>query len=85
MDNKKAIYREIAGDAMLIPVGETVKKYNGIFMLTPSAAVMYKAYIAEKTRNEIVDEVLAAFDVDRETAETDFDEFISKLNEIGLI
>ena len=33
---KQVILRSVAGEHMLIPVGETVFQYNGIFMLTES-------------------------------------------------
>jgi len=84
MITDKVIYREIAGDAMLIPIGETVRKHNGIFVLTPSAACIFKGLEKGKSHEEIINEVLESFEVDRETAEKDYLDFMKKLEAFGI-
>lgn len=82
---KNFIYREIAGDGMLIPTGSMVTKYNGLFMMTPTANIILKAISKGNTRDEIVDAVLEKFDADRETIEADVDTFLERLKEMEII
>lgn len=70
---------------MLIPVGDTVRDYNGIFTLSPTAATAFRAIEAGCDEDEIVNAVLDEFDVDRVTAEKDVAEFLDVLKQYGII
>lgn len=85
MDKQKVIYREVAGESMLVPVGETAAKYNGVFVLTPTAAAVFKGYTAGISRDEIIAQLLEEFDADRNTVEADVDEFLKKLDELEIV
>lgn len=75
------VKREIAGDIILVPVGETALKFNGMITLTETASVIWDAMERGASRTEIVDCVLDEFEIDRETVENDVDEFLSKLKQ----
>lgn len=79
------VKREIAGDIILVPVGETALKFNGMITLTETASVIWDALERGATRTEIVDCMLDEFDIDRETVENDVDEFLSKLKQYEFI
>lgn len=69
---------------MLIPVGETVGDFNGIFTLTGIGETVWHAIENGLDEKQIVEAVLAEYDVDEPTAEKDVREFTDKLCEMGL-
>lgn len=82
---KKVFLRTVSGMDMLIPVGDTVKDYNGIFTLSPTAATAFRAIEKGCDKDGIINAVLDEFDVDRETAEKDVEEFLNMLRQYGII
>ncbi len=82
---KQVILRSVAGEHMLIPVGETVFQYNGIFMLTESGKFLWenieKGVEVEQLKQLLMDEYGIDFDV----ASADVDEFIEMLKTFGII
>ena len=63
------VKREIAGDIILVPVGETALKFNGMITLTETASVIWDALVRAASRTEIIDCILDEFEIDRETVE----------------
>jgi hypothetical protein len=51
----------------------------------PSGALLWQALARGATRDELVQGVLAAFDVDEATASADVDRFLAELDERGLL
>lgn len=82
---KELIKREVAGEVLLIPVGTSVYDTNGIFVLTELSAFIWDLLPRVNTIEEIVDEVLSEYEVDRETATKDIEEFLEKLKEHKII
>lgn len=82
---KKVVMRTVAGETMLIPVGDTTAEYNGLFTLSPSAATAFEALQNGGDENDALNAVLGEFDIDRETAENDLNEFLSSLKEFNII
>ena len=78
--------REIAGQSIVVPLGNNVVSVNGIITLTESAVILWK-----KLENgvggidELTDALLNEYDVDRETALNSVEEFIGQLREKGMI
>ena len=82
---KKAILRTVAGEHMLVPVGDTVFQYNGIFIMTESARLLWDAIVNGKEKEELVSLLLSEYEIDRETAEADVADFLARLAEYGII
>lgn len=82
---RKVVLREVAGETMLIPVGDNSSEYNGIFTLSPSAAIAFKAFQSGKSEEEALADILSEFDIDKETAKADLDEFVDSLKEFGIL
>lgn len=83
--NKNVIYRCIADEHILVPVGDTARDNNGLFVLNEVSAEIWKLLCEEKTREEIIAEISESFDADAETIASDTDDFLKKLTEAGLI
>lgn len=79
------IHREIAGEHMLVPIGNENMNRNGLFVLTAVAARILELLPECETQTQIVDAIVNEYDVDRETAEADVAELIANLKELQLI
>jgi len=82
---KELIKREIAGDTILVPVGKTVYDSNGLFALNELGAFIWDMLPAVENEAEIVDAVLAEYEVSREVAAKDVAEFLSKLVQMNIL
>lgn len=82
---KKVILRAVADEYILVPVGDTVMEYNGIFIMTESARLLWDAINDGKEREELPDVLLGEYDIDRATAEADVNEFLGRLSAYGII
>lgn len=79
------ILREVAGEFILIPTGETALKMNGIISLSVSGALLWKLLEKGCQRSELTDAVLKEYETDRETAESDVAAFLNRLKELELL
>lgn len=82
---KDMILREIVGENVLVPTGSTTLQYNGLFMLTDTAAFIWKILPEVESEQEIVSRILDEYETDRDTAQADVVEFLSKLREFEII
>ena len=82
---KDLIKREIAGDTILVPVGKTVFDSNGLFVMNELAAFIWDLLPTAETEEQICSAVLAEYEVDAQTAETDVSEFLAKLREMDIL
>ena len=82
---KKLIKREIAGDTILVPVGKTVYDSNGLFVLNELAAFIWDILPEVSDGEQIVERILADYEVTREVAEADTEQFLRKLREMAII
>lgn len=79
------VLREIAGDTILVPVGQTALKMNGMITLDPVAALIWKALEENRSSEDIMRQILEHFDVAEETAKTDLDEFLAQMKDADLL
>lgn len=79
------VLRNIVGDIVVIPVGETALKFQGMIVLNEVSEVIWKCLKQETTFDEILRHVTDEFEVDSETAAADISEFLEKLQEYELL
>ena len=82
---KQVILRSVAGEHMLIPVGETVFEYNGIFMITESGKFLWENIVNGADKNELADLLAKEYGIDSATALEDVNEFIETLKAFGIV
>lgn len=82
---KELVLRELMGENVLVPHGKTVFENNGLFMLTETAAFIWKILPEAKNENEIISRVLEEYNVSKSEAENDVVSFLSKLREYEII
>ncbi|MDO5409736.1 MAG: PqqD family protein [Lachnospiraceae bacterium] len=83
--SKNYILREIAGEAVLVSVGDGVADFCGIVNLNPSARVLWKKLQDGATKEELVCELKETFEGAEESAEQDVEATVQMLKERGLV
>lgn len=79
------ILREIAGEHILVPVGDTALKVHGMISLSESGLLLFEKLQNECSEKELVQEILAEYAVDKETAEADVKAFIVQMKNAGIL
>ena len=82
---KELIKSEIGGEAFLVPLGKTSYEFSGLFALTELGSFIWDLLPEAESAEEILEKILAEYDVDRATAETDLNLFLDKLRKMGII
>lgn len=82
---KDVVYRCVAEEHMLIPVGSDAAGVNGLFILTESGARIWELLTEERSEDEICDTLESEYDAPRDTIAADVRELIEKLREAGLV
>ena len=82
---KELIKRQVAGDTILVPVGQAVYDSNGLFVLNEVGAFLWDLLPDVQTPGELCGSVLAEYDVDEETAMKDVQEFLAMLQNLDII
>ena len=83
--DKEFVLREIAGDNILVPVGETALDFNGLITLNEVGAFLWNKLQNEITIDELVQEILDEYEVDEDTPRKDILEFIGYLQNADII
>ena len=73
------VLRELAGQSIVIALGEASKTFNGMIKLNDTGKVIWNMLSEGNEASAIVDKFVAEYDVDRETAERDVNTFIEAL------
>lgn len=77
--------REIAGDYILIPLGEAALKFSGMITTNDVGVFMWEQLQTEISKEELLEKILVEFEIDKETAKKDMDEFLHRLEELKLL
>ena len=79
------LMKEIAGNFVVVPTGNELVNLNGMITLNDSGAVLWGFLENDTTKEAVIDGMLKEFDIDKETAEADIDEFLDLLRKIGAL
>ena len=79
------VMREVMGETLLIPVGETALAFNGMITLDPVGALIWTSLESGLSKDEILSKILANFAVDETVASADLDEFLAQMEKAGLL
>lgn len=82
---KELVIREVAGDYLLVPVGQTALSLNGMMILNDTGAFLWEKLPEAADEAALVDALLAEFEVDRPTAEADVKEFLDQLRALEIL
>ena len=79
------ILRRIAGESVVIPIGNNVASFNGIISLNDTAAFLWQKCQSSTSQEELESSLLDEYEVDPDTAKKDIEEFITTLREHELL
>lgn len=82
---KGYILREVAGNYIVVAVGDAVKNFNGIINLNETGAFLWKRLEEGVTEQQLKSALLEEYEVEEQVAENDIKAFIGKLTEKGLL
>ncbi len=84
--NSEYLMREIAGEVILVPAGESVNQLNGLITFTETGAFLWKL-IDEKARTtgDLVCALMMEYGINQEQAAKDISGFIKKALEQGIL
>lgn len=77
--------RQVAGEWVVVPLGERVVEFNGIMTLSESGALLWQELEKDVSHEELVKAILREYEINEEIARFDIREFIAKLEETKLI
>ena len=78
------LLREVAGKKVALPVADTLD-LNKMITLNDTGAFLWERMQKETTQAELVDELLAEYDVTKEKAAASVAAFVKKLDENGFL
>lgn len=82
---KGYVIREIAKEIIVVPTGEEAIHFNGIISLNKTGKVLFEALQQEQTEASLLALVLDKYDVEKDIALNDIQEFISLCKEKELL
>ena len=84
--NENFVLKSIAGEAVVMPVGDAVNKINGMIKLNPTAEIMWKALETEATIEDVISAVRAnCQNINEDTIIEDVVTFTEKLRNLGIL
>ena len=79
------IVRNMLGEYMAIPTGDNIAKFDGSVILNEVSAFIIEQLKKPTSKEELLELVLAEYDVSREQAEADLDTLLDKLRGYGML
>ena len=79
------ILRQIAGENILIPVGEAAISVKGLIALSESGALLYERLKTDCTREELIAALTAEYAVSEAEAARDTDAFLDQMRSLHML
>lgn len=77
--------RQVADEALVIPVGEAALKVKGLIGLSESGSLLYRRLQDGCTEEDLIRALLAEYDIDAETARADTRSFLEQMRRMGIL
>lgn len=82
---KDFVLREIAGEYIIIPTGSTALEFNGLITVNEVGVLLWKMLQEEVTLEQLVQGVMAEYEVEEEVVTEDIQEFLDTLMQGGIL
>ena len=82
---KDFILRKVADSYVVVPVGKMTLNFNGIINLNETGAFLFGELQKGADREELIEKLLAEYDVTPEKAANDIDIFIQKAKDADVL
>lgn len=75
---------EIAGDYLLVPIGDAAPS-GGTIVLNEVSAFLLRAMETDISQNQLLEKLLAEYAVDRDTAARDLERILKEFQRLGIL
>ena len=82
---KEFIARNVAGEYILVPYGQTTLAFNGIITMNELGKFIWENYESSKDEEDLLHKILEEYEVEEKEAKEDLDEFLDKLRQVDII
>lgn len=79
------LLKEVAGDFIVVPVGENLVDFSAMIVLNETAVFLWEVLKEDKKEEQLIEAILNEYDVDKVTAKKDVSEFITILKNNDLV
>lgn len=79
------VVRSIAGESVVVALGEASKNFNGIIKLNDTGRFIWDRLSDGAEFSELVSAILSEYEIDEATAEADVKAFVETLEGAGII
>ncbi len=79
------VVRSIAGESVVVALGEASKNFNGIIKLNDTGRFIWDKLAEGAELETLVEAILSEYDIDKETAEADVKVFVDTLKGADII
>lgn len=79
------ILRTVAGQNLIVPVGENAMNFNAAITLNESAAFLWNKLTEEQSEEQLLSALTEEYAIDEETAKADIKVFLDVLKEHNIL
>ncbi len=79
------LLRDIAGEKVVLPVGEAAERLNGMIHLNETGIFLWTLLEKETDEAALLAAMLAEYEIDEETARADIARFVGTLRQAGIL
>ena len=77
--DKGFVLRKIGDDYIIVPVGKAAMNFNGMITVNETGAFLWELLIKGSDKESLLQNLLETYDVSKEEAEKDLNEFLDVL------
>jgi hypothetical protein len=77
--DKEYVLRQIGDDYIIVPVGQAALSFNGMITVNETGAFLWEQLVKGTNKEELLRTMVETYEVTREEAERDIDEFLDVL------
>lgn len=82
---KEFILREIVGETVLVPINQSTTDFNGLITVNQLGRFIWENLESSDDEEMLLQRILDEYEVDRDVAKKDLDDFLQVLKNIGII
>lgn len=79
------VVRQVAGETLLVPVGTATLSLNGMLVLNECGKFLWDRIPDAGSEEDLINALLAEYEVNRQTAAQDVAEFLESLRKLGIL
>lgn len=79
------LLRNVAGNHVVVPIGKATLDFNGMMSLNETGAFLFEKLIEGTSKEQLIENLMSAYDINKELATKDVEDFIEKVEREDLL